>query len=188
MQANVNWSRITRAIDFYVDRGYRYIEVPWLVGEEAYSITSPPDKEREWFRTHKGHPVASGEQSFLELLLKGKDVGKAVCCTPCFRSEPVLDELRHLHFMKVELISAPDVDFGTLMLDAWKFLESEGLVVEWMKQIDGSIDLVEKITGIELGSYGVRNTESFTWSYGTGLAEPRYSYVYELLSKDDSDP
>jgi hypothetical protein len=36
-----------------------------------------------------------------------------------------------------------------------------------------------EIGGIEVGSYGTRLHEGFSWNYGTGLAEPRFSSALE---------
>jgi hypothetical protein len=50
-----------------------------------------------------------------------------------------------------------------------------------------SFDIVEETTGIELGSYGIRQYKNpeleydFTWIYGTGCAEPRLSSIIRKI-------
>lgn len=41
-----------------------------------------------------------------------------------------------------------------------------------------SFDLMYQ--NIELGSYGIRKVEEFSFIYGTGLALPRFSYIKNL--------
>src|SRR5581483_9759318 len=36
---------------------------------------------------------------------------------------------------------------------------------------------------VELGSYGIRAHSNIIWAYGTGCAEPRLSYAYNLSNK-----
>lgn len=38
-------------------------------------------------------------------------------------------------------------------------------------------DIVDAECGLELGSYGVRQIGDFLWTYGTGIALPRFSVV-----------
>jgi hypothetical protein len=61
---------------------------------------------------------------------------------------------------------------------AESFFKSEGLRVAHATTDIGT-DLVTQSDQIEIGSYGMRsvviNNVTYKWSYGTGLAEPRFS-------------
>lgn len=47
--------------------------------------------------------------------------------------------------------------------------------------VSQAYDIVTDLQKIELGSYGIRQHPSVgRWVYGTGLAEPRYSYAIEV--------
>lgn len=180
----MEWARVGRAIYHFESNGYVYVEVPWAVEPSITQITTP-----NGVLSHKvGEKdlVGSAEQSFLSMLLGGTlPRGKYVTCTPCFRSEPVLDALHQQAFLKVELIDARHgPDYLALLKDAQRFFMGEGVsTVRSVKQDSRNIcwpqeDLVAK--GVELGSYGRREHGDLTWAYGTGLAEPRFSYVRGL--------
>ena len=178
MDTAVNWAKIGEAVEWYKSIGYEYLEVPWIVGDEAYKGTAPPWVED--YKTLGGNLVASGEQSFMQMLAEGKKIGKAVCCTPCFRADGN-DEYHKQYFVKVELINTDvtDENLKSMIWDARYFLESRyplfncGLV----KFFDGTYDLTGMVLGTELGSYGIREWQGHKWIYGTGLAEPRASQV-----------
>lgn len=178
MDTAVNWHRISQAVSWYTSLGYKYIEVPWVVDDAPYSVTRPPGAPA--YATLGGNLVASGEQSFMQLMDNGVSVGKSVCCTPCFRAEPRYDELHFPYFMKVELIhkSGGKEDLNEIIGDAYNFFENWCSVrCDVVNMPDGTYDIVDKYTGIELGSYGIRRWKDFSWVYGTGVAEPRTSQV-----------
>ncbi len=189
----MDYDNISKAVNFYKSRGYVYTEdAPWLVDRDAYyatrpigavdmmmSIGGPGDNNL----TGK-FPVASGEQSFIQMILDGRPLKRAICVTPCFRYEPKHDMLHKQYFMKAELINAQDVDEGHLVHmvhDACSFFEqffSVRVIATGREQYD----IVEKGTRIELGSYGIRymahpdkKTKDLSWIYGTACAEPRLS-------------
>jgi hypothetical protein len=58
---------------------------------------------------------------------------------------------------------------------------SNYLDVKVVKLEDYLYDIVEAKTGIELGSYGIREHDNLKWVFGTGLAEPRLSKVLRLI-------
>lgn len=170
----IDYALIGSAVAFYSARGYKYIEVPWMVSAEAFDITCPPGVRT--FDTYAGRLVASGEQSFLHMLTqKQLPPGRYQCVTPCFRDEPQYDALRKMYFLKVELIDTESLDHEALLRDALAFF-SQHLPVREEDMRDGTKDIVTVTGGIELGSYGTRRHElSGPWSYGTGCAEPRLS-------------
>ena len=104
----INYKYISEAIDFYVKCRFEYLEVPWFCSLQALDFTKPPEKRT--CESFVGHLVGSGEQSFIELWLRGKlPQGRYVCATPCFRDEDILDNFHRNYFFKVELIfSEPD--------------------------------------------------------------------------------
>lgn len=172
---------LTEALNFYKKRGYAYKGVPWYVGREAYYATKPDDATADvQIQPYDKYLVASGEQSFLQLMLDGTHIGKSVCVTPCFRSEQV-DTLHQPYFMKVELIQTTHVSEGGLMKmihDACSFFE-QFVPVTIAKTGLVSYDIVDTYAGIELGSYGIREYAHLKWIYGTGCAEPRLTQVRE---------
>ncbi len=197
----MDYGNIARAVDFYKERGYVYLDdVPWYVGKEAYYATKPEAavdislsaSTEATLPTHMGYPVASGEQSFLQMMIDGQPIKRAICVTPCFRHEPKVDMLHRRYFMKAELINAQDVDEGHLIHmvhDACNFFE-QYFAVRVVKTEIG-YDIVEKGSRFELGSYGIRDLKvpryeksvnrgdlyagvrHFRWIYGTACAEPR---------------
>ncbi len=180
----IDYTLIGQAILFYKMSGFRELDVPWLVKEDAINITMPPGCETMKIAGvdhlfDDRHLVASGEQSFIELMLDGSmPVGDSVCCTPCFRDEKVLSDITRQYFLKVELIKYRNfdniskavkemVELASSFIGRWTKIK----VVETGKDM---YDLVD-VNGIELGSYGHRQYGSHEWIYGTGLAEPRCS-------------
>lgn len=80
--------------------------------------------------------------------------------------------------MKAELIIAnPDfgeIKYRRMVIDAAMFFS------KYTNSSKVSIDSTKEghditINGIEVGSYGGRQFNGFTWIYGTGCAEPRLS-------------
>lgn len=196
----MNYGHIAAALDFYKGRGYTYVnDAPWYVCEEAYYATKPNGAsdisinfENPTFvgrrLNNRGYLVASGEQSFIQMMLDGQPIKRAICITPCFRAERDNDWHRP-HFVKAELINAHDVDMGHLLHmvhDACSFFEGFIRDVRIIEPIDapGTFDIVEKDTRVELGSYGIREVtitgKKLRWIYGTGCAEPRLSSVLSV--------
>ena len=201
----LQYARMLEAREYYEACGFKYIDVPWAVSREAIMMTRPPWVTGEPFSYEAGgkliYPVASAEQSFLQMqmdAMEGRRLMYDSYCTitPCFRNEPVLDDLHQPYFIKLELISwdktTPE-DLGKMIAGARLFFENEhgghkadDLWVDVVPNTDpdpiGIVakDIVTKYTQIELGSYGIRSHPKVgRWLYGTGLAEPRYSYALE---------
>jgi len=195
----VQYERLLAAVKYYETCGFKYIDVPWAVSEEAVNATRPAWAVGNALQYTAGgqplFPVASAEQSFLQLRLWDIESGSQLpfngsycTLTPCFRNEPVLDDLHQPYFMKVELISWDKTtreDMDKMIAHARMLFEKD-LWVDCVHNGDAdpigvvAYDLVTTHTGIELGSYGIRETERLgRWLYGTGLAEPRYSYALE---------
>lgn len=178
---NINWQRLISALTFYKSHGYKYIDLDWSVNSEISEITKPVDK-KDFFINGKAL-VASGEQSFLQMIKDGDlPNGKYCGITPCFRDEHVLDELHQQYFMKVELIDTLQVNNNSLMkiLEICKEFFEKYIPVEIIKIDKNSYDIIDCKNKIELGSYGLRRYENMEWLYITGLAEPRLSRVLKL--------
>lgn len=179
----INYNLLAKAQEYYSQKGFTYIEVPWYVSEEVINMTRPIDKSKETnykISTNNKYLVASGEQGFIYLHMKGfLPEGRYCTITPCFR----FDEINSIHrkvFMKCELIHIlnenknPSGDLSSMIDLARGFYDT--LELETRKIIvEDHFDLIDK-EDIELGSYGIREFKKIKWIYGTGCAEPRTSY------------
>lgn len=195
----MEYGNIARAVEFYRKRGYAYVQdAPWNVSRDAYYATKPTGASdvtiadgtigADW-RPVTRYAVASGEQSFIQMLLDGQPLKRALCVTPCYRIER-WDDWRRPYFMKAELINAHDVDEGHLIHmvhDACAFFE-EFLPAVRIVKTQAGYDIVEKVTRVELGSYGIRERVvggmRLEWIYGTACAEPRLSTVVQRQLRD----
>jgi len=85
----ISYENLHKSLLFYENKGYKRIESPWTVTEAVIDITRPFFvNEKYKIETKKKCLVASAEQSFLYLYLKGfLPLGKFQSCTPCFREE-----------------------------------------------------------------------------------------------------
>ena len=174
------------ALDYWVNLHlYEEIELPWVIPERFTTATRPADRV-ELTLPH-GNLIASGEQSFL-MLMSERALPTAsgyIGWSPCFRAEPVLDELHQLTFTKAELfIPVPSYQVGldelpellTRQRSLFQRLSvtlgerSPHLTLERLSE--DQIDWL--LNGIEIGSYGVRAFEDFWYLYGTALALPRF--------------
>ncbi len=178
----IDYGRIDRSIEFYESYGFKRIESPWTVTKEVSGITKPPNGT-DWEILGKDKVlVASGEQSFLYLYLKGfLPKGNYQTVTPCFREEP-FDKTHTKYFIKNELIITENVSEDSLFYVAGickQFYEKElGVKIDLIKTNEG-VDL--EINGIEIGSYGIRSCEYLDWIYATGLAEPRFTFIKNMI-------
>lgn len=184
----VDWERIGRAMAFYSARGYVAVDVPWWVSPAITEITCP-DAARVMSTSGCGDLVGSAEQSFLAMEVDGTlGRGRFVACTPCFRREPVVDHLHRLSFMKVELYrndASDDRALEQVVADAEAFMNLERGVTERLRRVATGDGLDLEIDGVEVGSYGVRSHGSLSWTYGTGLAEPRFSTAVGIPHRQD---
>lgn len=192
----IQYSLLAEAQKYYGDLGYVEISVPWIVSKKAQNLSKPSDGRRD-YKTLDGYLNASGEQGFYELMLQNRmpPPGKYMTVTSCFRDEPELDDYHYKYFVKLELIDTTR--------DAWDEFYRYGIGSFFRTQIVTEakdffnnhlkhdydfcraiavnlhqVDLETDRQGIELGSYGARETtEGFRWVFGTGLALPRFSQV-----------
>jgi len=187
------YSTINNSVTFYQLNGYKYIDTPWLVDEAVSNITKPADRQN--FNVKNKVLVASGEQSFLQLITDKTFLpGKYCTVTPCFRDEDRETKFHKYYFLKTELIYWEyynDSDSTQLsrfqeiqrsMINLAKKFYSQYLPVkEQTISIESTnsplIDIVSTNGDHELGSYGIRTYNDIIWIFGTGCAEPRLSNV-----------
>lgn len=189
MTSGIDYRKVGKAIKRYEKLGYVYIDTPWLVSEEAIKATLPLDRQGFELRSeivNGGRLVGSAEQGFIQLMMDDKiSKGRYVTAGPCFRDEPVVDELHQYAFFKVELIDlnrAPfkydDADVREMAEEAAGVIYSlYGCLPTLKKTVEG-YDL--DVQGIEVGSYGIRALGRDEWVYGTGLALPRTSRAMKM--------
>lgn len=175
-----SWKRLSAAIGFYTVHGFELLDVPWTVNSVYSSMTKPPGRNDFWLKDKV--LVASAEQSFVQLYDKKKlDPNKFYCAiTPCFRDEPVLDDLHQLYFMKVELfkIFQSSTDFFKVLETAKiffsQFVKCRDITMDLANEtVIEHRDIVTAKHQIELGSYMIHDKKGMKWCCGTGLAEPR---------------
>src|SRR5690606_12247903 len=110
----VDYNIIAKSVDYYTKEGFSYIETPWTVTEDVSKITKPEGVEDWIINSKKKCLIASGEQGFLYLYLKGfLPKGRLQTVTPCFR-EDVFDITHRKYFIKNELIITDDVTLESL--------------------------------------------------------------------------
>lgn len=189
----IDYSILAASTEYYTSKGFKRIESPWTVTQAVSEITKPKGA-KEFALVHDDGKVlvASAEQSFLYLYLKGfLPKGQFQSITPCFRSEP-FDQLHTKYFMKNELIETENVNEERLMeiiiiaKDFFsRYFPEKDLKITGNGITGGAYDIEYK--GIELGSYGIRSCDYLEWIYATGVAEPRVSATlkkFELQAKE----
>ncbi len=183
----VNWRHLQKSIDYWADLGFTYREVPWIIPEKYNMVTCP---SRDFLVNSKlGSHVGSAEQSFIYLDHMGQlPKGKWIACTPCFRTEPVLDDLHQSGFMKVELYQTDDISLTGLndviinAMTFFKYVVSNAHCDPELVKIEPTSEGYDiTIGGIEVGSYGIRHYDNISWIYGTAVAEPRLSTVIHRI-------
>lgn len=187
----LQYRRLATATDYYKKFGFRYIDVPWLVQQKVDHATKPPYVKPIHHHVsalnHTFHFAASGEQSFIQLQYEACKSGKKIegryqTITPCYRDESRIDAFRRIGFMKLELIEWTNTAVENLVeiVDNAKNFLGEFIdvkVIDNDQTHEFGVDIVSNKHNIELGSYGIRESEvgdfPLKWIYATGLAEPR---------------
>jgi seryl-tRNA synthetase len=185
---NIDYMILATAMQYYKDKGYEFVEVPWIVSRESHEATaSPPDGA--FVVDGRGCLVGSAEQGFIEIINQLKPNKKYASISPCFRKNDNKDYLHQETFMKLELF-AYNANYNnyhlTLLFDAERLFLKLGM--QWMNRskllkseslFDKNIDIC--YNDVELGSYGyrdiIREGISYRIEYGTGLALPRFSHM-----------
>jgi len=185
----INYKNITDSQDLYSKLGYQNIEIPWYVTKPIMEITRPDGVDKNDYYLEKNNKVlvASGEQSFLYLMVKGLlPEGYYQGVTPCFRFEEI-DALHRKTFIKNELIYASydiknglETELDKIINDAKTFFDlklKDNVDIVEVTQSNSIINFDLMYNGHELGSYGIRSYMNMKWVYGTGCAEPRLSFI-----------
>lgn len=185
MDTAIDWALLAEALSYYQAQGYERVEADWFVPLNVQMLTCPDVRNVMQVKGH-GCLVGSAEQSFLGMTLGGLEKDKRyVALTPCFRNENV-DASHAKSFMKVELFYASKVSPETvaremlmMKLNAYQFMNMHARKDVMSVATEHGFDL--ELNRVEVGSYGVREIPDFFWAYGTGLAEPRFSYANETI-------
>lgn len=176
----IDYNLINESIIHYENNGFKRIEIPWTVSKAIDDITKPKNIISFQLKHNNKCLVASGEQSFLYLYLKGfLPLGKYQGICPCFRYES-FDFLHTKYFIKNELIQTDivnQIELEKIIDIALKFYQQYLPKAEVIKT---NIGYDIEINGKELGSYGIRSCEFLDWIYATGCAEPRLSSLIKL--------
>lgn len=186
---NISTKTIQKALSYYESKGYNMIDIPLVVDQKVSEHTKPigvPDLHHINSKVY----VASAEQSFLQLHKDGNlSDGKYMALSPCYRHERFLDDTHYLMFLKLELIVVGLYKKNPLcemVGDCERFFREQldpSIILEGKVTFGDELDITCK--GIELGSYGKRKMIDGTpYYYGTGLAEPRLSYVRSLINEN----
>lgn len=176
----IDYKLLDDSVKFYENEGFSRIESPWAVSAQIDDITRPEEKTPYELKHNNKRLVASGEQSFLYLYLKGfLPKGKFQTITPCYRYES-FDFLHTKYFMKNELIDTENVSEKRLeeILDIALNFYRQYIPDATEVQTPDGFDII--VHGKELGSYGIRQCEFAKWIYATGCAEPRTSSLIKL--------
>lgn len=180
-KSEIDWFYISKALEFYQKLGYRYVELPWIVSKASTETTWPGEP----LDTQAGNLVGSAEQGFVERFwyLSGEE--KYVAATPCFRIENQFDKWHQLSFFKIELFSKRDM-WEEFLEDARDLFYSFGVnTIETNESRGKDLSIQAKDLLLEVGSYGFRRNKisdvEMSWSFGTGLAEPRFSSALKYM-------
>lgn len=180
----INYKIIHSSINYYQKEGFERIEVPWVVPNYYEKLTKPEGKNSFQINNKDEYLIASGEQSFLYLYsLNQLPKGRFQTVTPCFRDD-YEDLLHNKVFIKNELIStsfkSPDDELYFMIDKALVFFENWlGTTLSTQKTKEG-FDI--SFGKLELGSYGVRENQFLKYVYGTGVAEPRLTKIYNIIN------
>lgn len=166
---------ILEAMIYYKSLGYSPASVPMLVDHETTLINLPENRNPLSIDTYDY--IGSAEQSFYQLISENKLAdGKYMALTPCHRDEPTIDDEHFSIFLKLELFSVrseyDETILNSLRSNCFKFFKrySDNICYD---ESNGDI----LINGIEVGSYGENYISDKHICYGTGIAEPRFSYA-----------
>ncbi|UGO50276.1 hypothetical protein RGZ1_259 [Morganella phage vB_MmoM_Rgz1] len=172
----INTNLIISALEYYKDN-FKPISVPTYISEKHNRKTAGTCKLlKHGDLTY----VGSAEQSFIQMYEEGLLKDGAYCAiTPCHRDE-VLDETHLELFLKLELIVIGKNETNDVLGEALRFFSQECgnsfIEIEPSGNRNDEMDII--INGIEVGSYGSDiMSDGKIYTYGTGLAEPRFSYA-----------
>jgi aspartyl/asparaginyl-tRNA synthetase len=196
MQETLDYNLLNKALKYFSKRGFKQVEVPWRVSQEAIEGTFDSNQS---FKSDDKFLIGSAEQGFLELYLQNKLTSyQLMSVSPCFRNE-LEDDLHQQEFMKLELIcfldKLEDLDFRfndeysnikrlviNFIIKKLKIKASDIFILGTNESNSiYSEDII--INGIEYGSYGIRQFQGKYYIYGTGIALPRASKILKSIER-----
>src|SRR6056300_1335646 len=99
----IDYELLYSALSYYKNKGYTFLDVPWVVDKKYIDITKPdiPDLAECTININDStlYPVASAEQSFLSIWDTLEEEKPYMAVTPCFRDEKE-DATHFKYFMK----------------------------------------------------------------------------------------
>lgn len=176
---------IHEALTYYSNIGYISTSTPIIV-ESSTSKETKPEFVDDLYHDNDHVYVGSAEQGFIQLYNSGvlNDNGSYMSISPCFRKESILNKTNYLMFLKIELMiitDTPGIDFDKILNDAFGFFKTKANVMSLKMDTISKSQTDLTLNGIEIGSYGIRTfNDNKKYIYGTGLAEPRFSYALSL--------
>lgn len=176
----INPLYIMEAMNIYQEMGYKPLTVPTCIKHE-YNSWTLKDKSVNFLYQNDLSFIGSAEQAFIQLYENDKSLhGSYFAITPCHRDEKVIDDTHLNIFLKIELINIgvhkQDLIKDDAMLVFTSLYPNGKFSTEFSGGRDGEEDIL--LNGIEIGSYGEDTMPSgMQYTYGTGLAEPRFSYA-----------
>ena len=183
---------LINAVNHY-SKDFTLIDVPYMVDVDV-SASTKPDFVKDLHHSKEKVYVGSGEQSFIQLMKDKKLLsGKQMCITPCYRDEEILDDLHNLMFMKLELIEYHNkwndheifmnehlIALSNMISSAKSFFKKQLNYRSTIETVVGGHNQYDiLINGIEVGSYGGRETAFGRFIYGTGVAFPRINQALQ---------
>lgn len=196
-QETIDYNLLNKALKYFSKKGFKQVEVPWRVSEEAIQNTFD---SKQSFKATSGcndkFLIGSAEQGFLELCLQDnlKDFkyNQLMSVSPCFRNDTP-DYFHQQEFIKLELIYFSDyalksrVEYNIFREFVVSFIikklkiKSPDIVILETKDANSIYSEDILINGIEYGSYGIRQFQDKYYIYGTGIALPRTSKILKSL-------
>lgn len=173
----IDYSVLSAAITHYGNYGYTQVEVPWIADSDTLYATIPTDLNHDpvmWVPNMNGGLVGSAEQGFVQLRhsLPRKPL---MSVSPCFRRGDNKSPLHREMFMKLELHdNSEERDVSAMIEAALGFFRK--FVHPVVAKTPEGFDITDE-NGVELGSYGERSHDGYSWVYGTGVALPRLSSI-----------
>jgi hypothetical protein len=165
----MNYRRLALAQEFYSNSGYIETTVPWKIPAKYCKLVSGHNKTM----------IGSAEQSLVYLYLT-RQIGDGYffAVSPCFRYEDKLDKYHQHEFMKLEIICLGYFRQDDLIEDALAFFKTQ--TNQNLEVIKTEIGFDINLNGIEIGSYGCKSVKGLEYTYGTGIALPRFDLALDI--------
>lgn len=177
----IDYVNLSEAIEYYQGRSYIPVDIAWTADAEFINSVIRPDTYAT-YTPQLGLFLTDPVQGFLQWARETGKRGKFQATVPCFRAGEV-DRTHRPYFMVNELFINEDkcVTSNTLLTtiisDAMTLL-AEYTPVRLDQTGEHAYSIVDDCYDIKLGAYGMVSDSPYgRYLYGTGMAEPRLSYV-----------